>query len=124
MAARDSVYRRIATDFVHPQYELPQSEWPNDPSEEKWDQYRQAFERLNLEGGVTVYDEESIVLERWGEGMVTSGSSIGFWRVDSLPENAITLSPDAEFDCDRAQEGWCAVVKHLADDWYLVLERH
>ena len=124
MAEEDSHYSRIARNFTHPNWSLPEDQRPGEPLPARWAQYRNAFEQLGLESGITNYHDGSIVLERSSSGLVTSGSSMGFMRTDQVPEGVIVLNSSIVLDCDLGSEGWCSAAKHLDGNWYLLIERH
>jgi len=124
MAAEDTAFSRIAKDFTHPNWDLAESGQVEALSEERWSQYREAFKQLGLESGVTIYDNDTIVLERSASGLVTSGSSVGFMRTNQIPEVIDLIPSSAPLECDMGREGWCHVAKHLDDNWYLVFEAH
>lgn len=123
MAAEDSDFSRIADDFVHPNWSLPESQQPQTLPDARWSEYRGAFEALSLESGITIYPD-AIALERSSAGLVTSGSSKSFMRTPSLPEAIVIAESGEELECTIGAEGSCAVARQLADGWFLVLERH
>ena len=124
MAEDDANYSRISYDFVHPRWDLPEDARPGDPPAARWDRYRQVFRNLDLESGVTNYQNDVVVLEKSSSGLVTSGSSVGFMRAAKLPTSIKLIDDDANLDCTLDNEGWCSAAKRLSDDWYIIIERH
>ena len=124
MAEEDAAYSRISYDFVHPKSDLPEDQHPGDPPGQRWAAYRKSFKELDLESGVTNYENGVVVLQRSSKGMVTAGSSISFMRAPDLPAEVDLLAPDDDLACTVSDEGWCSAARNLDDDWYLLIERH
>lgn len=125
MAAADSDFSRIAYDFVHPNWSLPEEDRPEALAGARWNRYRDLFRQLDLGSGVTIYEDgEIIVLERSSSGFITSGRSKQFLRAGRLPDAITLLQGEDRLACDPRETGWCSVAKHIDGDWYMVLERH
>lgn len=123
MAEADAEFSRISYDFVHPDWSLPEEERPTTLPDDRWSDYRRRFADLELETGLTIY-QDAIVLERSSSGLATAGSSKGFLRSENLPTGVVLLEGHASLDCDVVTEGSCAVAKKLDRNWFLLLERH
>lgn len=125
MAAQDGGYSRISYKFTHPDWSLAEADRPSGLSESRWQSYREQFDHLHLENGVTIYDQgKTILLERSASGTVTAGSSVAFWRTSQLPEGTLMADKREPLACDLGEQGRCRVARHLIDNWYVVLERH
>ena len=127
MAAQDCNYSRISYDFTHPNWDLPEQEQPGDPSEQRWQSYRDLFDELDLESGVTIFSNgEWIELNRSSDGLLTAGSSLSFIRAprSQLKNGYKIISSEKPLECELGDKGVCRVAHHLEDDWYLALERH
>lgn len=121
MSQVDPKLIRIADDFTWLDTNVS---WPRPESElgfsqERWEQYRQAFRALGLKQGLMrQLDTDTIFLIADSTGAVTSGSSKGYAYsnkpLSPLADSLDNLSPEL-----LSQH---TVYKRLSGDWYLFFQ--
>lgn len=124
MTKTDSKLTRIAYDFTKTE---DTAKWPRPDSElgfskERWEQYRQLFDTLNLKGGFWRRPKSNDrYLVASTKGLVTGGSSKGFvYSTEELKPLSDNLD-NIPIDLWRSSPNGI-VYKNIKDNWYLYYE--
>lgn len=121
MSKVDSRVMRIAPDFT---WLGDDASWPRPKeklgfSEERWDQYRQLFQKLKLKNGLVRYDDPGITyFLASSKGLVTGGSGKGYAYSEKdlspLSESLDKISTDLLHKSANR-----TVYKRIKPNWYL-----
>jgi hypothetical protein len=87
-------------------------------SEERWQEYKLLFRKLNLESGINRGDDQSVWLVAFSGGLGTSGLSKGY-----LYSPVKRDCQESNLDFPEAVKETTVACKHLDGHWYLFLSR-
>jgi hypothetical protein len=109
---------RIASDFTwldnNAAWPRPESEWGI--SNERWDEYRNLFKKLGLNGGILRDNQGEITyLIVSSSGLITNGSSKGYAYCKSEPAPIVSSLDDTT----SWPKGKRIIFKQLRGHWYL-----
>ena len=100
--------------IVHPTFLQPDGAI----TAERWDQYKKLFNQLGLDGGMRGWEGEGIWFLSTTQGLVTGGSSKGYWY---RPRSAVPLFPNLDSipaDLPSNVRGF----RKIDDDWYITFD--
>jgi hypothetical protein len=122
MSATDSSVIRVAPSFtrLEDNWAWPRSDDLLGFSPERWREYRQLFDRLDLENGLERVNGEhaAVYLLASAFGLVTGGSSKGYVHATQSPGRlyASLDAPPADIESN------VTVYRHVGGSWYLYYE--
>lgn len=126
MSKADSKVMRIAPDFT---WLVDDASWPRPKeklgfSEERWNQYRQLFQKLKLRNGLLSYQDQGITyFLASSKGLVTGGSGKGYVysekELTPLSESLDKISTEL---LSKSANG--TVYKKIGPNWYLFHDAH
>jgi hypothetical protein len=122
MAKEDSDFVRIADNFNWTKdsaaYPRPKSE--KDLSEERWNEYRSLFKKLNLKMGISNSQPKEVWLLASTKGMVTGGSEKGYMYLMEEPSPIIDSLDNPNFNLPELQGRKAKILyRKLKNNWYL-----
>jgi hypothetical protein len=118
MSDADQKVVRIASDFTwldtNAAWPRPEAEWGF--SKERWDQYRNLFKKLGLEGGIVREEHGEVTyFISSSKGLVTHGTEKGY----AYSHNELLPTAESLDDVTRMPRGQSVVFKKLKEHWYL-----
>lgn len=121
MAVNDRKLIRIANDFtwLDDNVSFPRPKSEQGISDERWNVYREYFEKLKLKKGIAQYPTEGkIFFIAESKGLVTGGSSKGYAYFDAEPSPIVDSLDDARF----LEPPKYRAFKRIKGNWYLYLQ--
>ena len=107
-------YDDAPVQIIHPTFLQPEGAI----TAERWDQYKKLFSELGLDGGLRGWDGEGIWFLSTTQGLVTGGSSKGYWY---KPRSAAPLFQNLDAipsDLPSNVRGF----RKIDDDWYITID--
>jgi hypothetical protein len=118
MSKVDSKVIRITKDFtwLENNYQVPRPESELGFSVEHWDEYKNLFVKLKLNGGLLQYPDQGIIyLIASNKGLVTGGSNKGYaFSTKELPSTFGSLD-EIQY---KSKKG-ATIYKNIKGSWYL-----
>lgn len=125
MAKEDSDFVRIAHHFnwTKESADYPPSKLKKVLPEERWNEYRNLFDKLNLTAGICNYQPKEVWFLASGKGMVTGGSTKGYMYLAEEPSPIIESLDKPNFNRPEFEGKSSAILyRKLKGNWYLYYE--
>jgi hypothetical protein len=122
MSQQDPNLIRIAPDFT---WTDKSAAWPRPESElgfsnQRWDEYRSLFRKLDLKSGILNYQPDLILFLASTKGLVTGGSSKGY--AYSVKEPPLIVESLDDYSFKDSKKDINIVYRKLKGNWYLFYE--